>query len=240
MTASRSRSELNDILGSRKIDHVVVLGANGAMGYGSGALFTTVVPKVTFLARTKEKADQGLKAAINQVRSSTVASRVETGDYDKDFDAAVGKADRVRPERGGVERFAEVLVGHDCILGNQVLVSSEGIPRQEGSPSRALSRILSGSVHPVSSWISRQRSSTFPNHGPGAYPRATRCRPRTASAGGSSSTASSLARRRNSSPAGKLRASASGVLRPKWSAVATRWSIDIVVPAASSFRASRR
>lgn len=95
MTASRSRSELNDILGSRKIDHVVVLGANGAMGYGSGALFTTVVPKVTFLARTKDKADQGLKAAINQVRSSTVGNRVETGDYDKDFDAAVGKADLI-------------------------------------------------------------------------------------------------------------------------------------------------
>jgi 3-hydroxyacyl-CoA dehydrogenase len=92
---TRSRSELNDILGARRVDHVVVLGANGAMGYGSGALFTTVVPKVTFLARTKEKADQGLKAAVNQVRSSTVANRVTTGDYDKDFDAAVSKADIV-------------------------------------------------------------------------------------------------------------------------------------------------
>jgi 3-hydroxyacyl-CoA dehydrogenase len=96
MTAkSRSRAELNDILGSRRIDHVVVIGANGAMGYGSGALFTTVVPKVTFLARSKDKADQGLKAAINAVRSSTVANRVDTGDYDKDFDAAVGKADLI-------------------------------------------------------------------------------------------------------------------------------------------------
>lgn len=92
---SRSRAELNDILGSRRIDHVVVIGANGAMGYGSGALFTTVVPRVTFLARSKEKADQGLKAAINAVRSSTVANRVDTGDYDKDFDQAVGKADLI-------------------------------------------------------------------------------------------------------------------------------------------------
>ena len=40
---SVSRAELNDILGSRRIERVVVLGANGAMGYGSGALFTTVV-----------------------------------------------------------------------------------------------------------------------------------------------------------------------------------------------------
>jgi 3-hydroxyacyl-CoA dehydrogenase len=91
----RSRAEVNDILGSRRIDHVVVLGANGAMGYGSGALFTSVVPRVTFLARGKDKADQGLKAAINSVRSSTVGDRVQTGDYDKDFDAAVSKADLI-------------------------------------------------------------------------------------------------------------------------------------------------
>jgi len=86
---------VNDLLGSRRIDHVVVIGANGAMGYGSGALFTTAVQKVTFLARSKDKADQGLKAAINAVRSSTVADKVETGDYDKDFDAAVSKADLI-------------------------------------------------------------------------------------------------------------------------------------------------
>jgi 3-hydroxyacyl-CoA dehydrogenase len=84
---------LNDLLGSRRVDHVVVLGANGAMGYGSGALFTSAVPRVTFLARGKDKADQGLKVAVNSVRSSTVADRVDTGDYEKDFDAAVSKAD---------------------------------------------------------------------------------------------------------------------------------------------------
>src|SRR5215831_2578983 len=91
----RSRAELHDLLGSRRVEHVAVLGANGAMGYGSGALFTTAVPKVTFLARSKDKADQGLKAAINQVRSATVGARVETGDYQKDFDAAVSKADLI-------------------------------------------------------------------------------------------------------------------------------------------------
>jgi 3-hydroxyacyl-CoA dehydrogenase len=92
---TRSRAELNDLLGSRRIDHVVVLGANGAMGYGSGALFTSVVPKVTFLARSKDKADQGLGAAIAAVRSSTVGNRVETGDYGTDFDVAVAKADLI-------------------------------------------------------------------------------------------------------------------------------------------------
>jgi 3-hydroxyacyl-CoA dehydrogenase len=89
----RSRAEISDLLGSRRIDHVVVLGANGAMGYGSGALFTSAVPRVTFLARAQDKADQGLKTAIGAVRSSTVADRVDTGDYEKDFDAAVSKAD---------------------------------------------------------------------------------------------------------------------------------------------------
>ncbi|HEX3593946.1 MAG TPA: 3-hydroxyacyl-CoA dehydrogenase family protein [Polyangiaceae bacterium] len=90
---SRSRAELHDLLGSRKIEHVVVLGANGAMGYGSAALFTTAVPKVTFLARSKDKASEGLRAAVNAVRSSTVVSKAEVGDYDEEFDAAVGKAD---------------------------------------------------------------------------------------------------------------------------------------------------
>ena len=91
--AGRSRAELSDLLGSRRVDHVVVLGANGAMGYGSGALFTSAVPRVTFLARGKDKAEAGLKVAVSSVRSSTVADRVDTGDYDKDFDAAVSKAD---------------------------------------------------------------------------------------------------------------------------------------------------
>ncbi len=91
--AARSKAETNDLLGSRRVDHVVVLGANGAMGYGSGALFTSAATRVTFLARAKDKAEQGLKAAVQSVRSSTVADRADTGDYDRDFDAAIAKAD---------------------------------------------------------------------------------------------------------------------------------------------------
>ena len=34
---------------SRTIDRVVVLGANGTMGFGGAALFTTAVGEVTFL-----------------------------------------------------------------------------------------------------------------------------------------------------------------------------------------------
>ncbi len=87
--------ELKKILAGRNIEHVVVLGANGTMGYGSAALFTQAVPRVTFLARSKDKAEEGLAAAIKQVRSPTVATRAEAGDYDSDLEAAVSKADLV-------------------------------------------------------------------------------------------------------------------------------------------------
>lgn len=88
--SSRSRGPSAE----RSIGHVVVLGANGTMGYGSGAVFTAAIPRVTFLARTREKAEQGLAAAIKLVRSPTVADRVQTGSYD-DLEPAVGSADLV-------------------------------------------------------------------------------------------------------------------------------------------------
>ncbi|MCA9643849.1 MAG: 3-hydroxyacyl-CoA dehydrogenase family protein, partial [Myxococcales bacterium] len=90
-----ARGKASDILGKRRIEHVVVLGANGTMGFGSGALFTHAVPKVTFLARTKAKAEDGLKAAIRQVRSPTVADRVECGSYEDDLEQAVASADLI-------------------------------------------------------------------------------------------------------------------------------------------------
>ena len=55
-TTPPSAAELRKRLNTRKIERVVILGANGTMGYGSGALFTTAVPHVTFLARSKAKA----------------------------------------------------------------------------------------------------------------------------------------------------------------------------------------
>jgi len=87
--------ELRALAGSRPIERVVVLGANGTMGYGSAALFTQAVPHVTFLARTKSKAEEGLGAAVKQVRSPTVASRAHVGDYDHDLDKVVAEADLV-------------------------------------------------------------------------------------------------------------------------------------------------
>lgn len=82
------------LLGSRPLEHVVVVGANGTMGYGSGALFTRAVPRVTFLARSREKAQGGLEAAMRQVRSPSLAERVTVGSYDE-LDAAVAGADLI-------------------------------------------------------------------------------------------------------------------------------------------------
>ena len=95
MSDQLTPAQVRELAKSRQLEHVVVLGANGTMGYGSGALFTQAVPKVTFLARSKDKAEKGLEEAIGQVRSPTVASRVECGSYDDDLEAAVGSADLV-------------------------------------------------------------------------------------------------------------------------------------------------
>jgi 3-hydroxyacyl-CoA dehydrogenase len=94
-TPELTPAQMQELLKSRKIESVVVLGANGTMGFGSAALFTMSVPDVTFLARTREKAEEGLAAAIKQVRSETVASRASVGDYENDLEAAVGKADLI-------------------------------------------------------------------------------------------------------------------------------------------------
>jgi len=91
----QSAADLRRLLASCKIEKVVVLGANGTMGYGSAALFTQAVPEVTFLARTKSKAEEGLGAAVKQVRSPTVASRARVGSYEQDLAAAVAAADLV-------------------------------------------------------------------------------------------------------------------------------------------------
>ncbi|MGH0031150.1 MAG: 3-hydroxyacyl-CoA dehydrogenase family protein [Myxococcota bacterium] len=97
MSASESLTpaEVRRLVSSRDLKNVVVLGANGTMGYGSAALFTQAVPEVTFLARSKAKAEEGLAAAVKQVRSPTVASRSQVGDYEHDLEAAVAKADLV-------------------------------------------------------------------------------------------------------------------------------------------------
>jgi 3-hydroxyacyl-CoA dehydrogenase len=80
---------------TREIKKVALLGANGTMGYGSGALFTRAGCDVVFLARTREKAQEGLEAAQAQVRSVSVGTRVTVGSYAEDLEAAVRDADLI-------------------------------------------------------------------------------------------------------------------------------------------------
>ena len=91
---SSTPAQIRRLATSRRLEHVVVLGANGTMGYGAGALFTQAIPRVTFLARSRDKAQEGLQAAIKQVRSETVASRAEVGSYEE-LDAKLASADLV-------------------------------------------------------------------------------------------------------------------------------------------------
>jgi 3-hydroxyacyl-CoA dehydrogenase len=91
---SSTPAQIRRLAASRRLEHVVVLGANGTMGFGAGALFTQAIPRVTFLARSRDKAQEGLQAAIKQVRSETVGNRADVGSYE-DLDAKLATADLV-------------------------------------------------------------------------------------------------------------------------------------------------
>lgn len=79
----------------RSLRRVVVLGANGTMGYQTGALFASAGLEVVFLARTREKAMEGRAGACRAVRSSTLGEMIMTGSYDEDLASAVADADLV-------------------------------------------------------------------------------------------------------------------------------------------------
>ena len=75
------------------IKDVVVLGANGTMGAGSGEVFAAGGCDVVFLARAVEKAHEGLVTAQNMAKSQRIADRISVGTYSQDLEEAVGKAD---------------------------------------------------------------------------------------------------------------------------------------------------
>jgi 3-hydroxyacyl-CoA dehydrogenase len=79
----------------KQIRNVVVLGANGAMGSGSGAVFAAAGIPTVFLARTKEKAEAGRARAESMVKSTAISRFITTGTYDADLDRAVSAADLV-------------------------------------------------------------------------------------------------------------------------------------------------
>jgi len=79
---------------AREIRKVVVLGANGAMGSGSGAVFAAAGIPTAFLARTKDKAEAGRLRAEGMVKSTAISRFITTGSYD-DLDREVAGADLV-------------------------------------------------------------------------------------------------------------------------------------------------
>jgi len=79
----------------RSIRKVVVLGANGAMGSGSGAVFAAAGIPTVFLARSVEKAEAG-RARADQLTKGRIAPHLITcGTYGQDLDTALLDADFV-------------------------------------------------------------------------------------------------------------------------------------------------
>jgi len=72
-----------------------VLGANGAMGAGSGEVFAAAGIETTFLARTRDKALEGQKRAEKLAKSSAISRFIRVGSYEEDLARAVADADLV-------------------------------------------------------------------------------------------------------------------------------------------------
>ncbi|MGH7804674.1 MAG: 3-hydroxyacyl-CoA dehydrogenase family protein, partial [Candidatus Binatia bacterium] len=79
----------------RDIRKVVVLGANGAMGSGSGAVFAAAGIDTVFLARDLEKAREGRDRAEGMVKSEELGKRIQLGTYERDLERACADADLV-------------------------------------------------------------------------------------------------------------------------------------------------
>ncbi|MDX2169325.1 MAG: 3-hydroxyacyl-CoA dehydrogenase family protein [Deltaproteobacteria bacterium] len=73
----------------------MILGANGTMGAGSAEVFAAGGCDVVLLARSTEKAREGLVGAQNMAKSLTIGNLMSVGTYDGDFDETVSKADLI-------------------------------------------------------------------------------------------------------------------------------------------------
>ncbi len=72
--------------------NVVILGANGTMGIGATVVFAGAGYHVTMLARSKDKAREGLIDAQATARAEAVGDHVMLGTYEADLAKAVAKA----------------------------------------------------------------------------------------------------------------------------------------------------
>jgi 3-hydroxyacyl-CoA dehydrogenase len=79
----------------RDVRKVVVLGANGAMGAGSGEVFAAAGIPTVFLARSRDKARQGLARAEQMAKSEALGRFITVGSYGEDLEREVADADLV-------------------------------------------------------------------------------------------------------------------------------------------------
>ncbi len=79
----------------RSIRKIVVLGANGAMGSGSGAVFAAAGIPTVFLARTLEKAEAGRARAEQITKGKASSKTISCGTYSSDLGHALLDADLV-------------------------------------------------------------------------------------------------------------------------------------------------
>lgn len=79
----------------RDIKKVLVLGANGTMGSGAAGLFASRGYEVAALARTADKAREGLRKAKEAVRSDVIERSIRCGSYEESLEKEVAAADLV-------------------------------------------------------------------------------------------------------------------------------------------------
>jgi 3-hydroxyacyl-CoA dehydrogenase len=78
-----------------EIRKVVVLGANGAMGAGSGEVFAAAGIPTVFLARTRDKAREGQRRAEKLAKSEAISRFITVGSYEEDLAREIKDADLI-------------------------------------------------------------------------------------------------------------------------------------------------
>jgi 3-hydroxyacyl-CoA dehydrogenase len=81
--------------GPRGIRKVVIVGANGTMGAGSGAIFALAGIPTVLLARTREKAEAGRARADQMTKGKLADAPITCGSYADDLATALAGADLV-------------------------------------------------------------------------------------------------------------------------------------------------
>ena len=76
-----------------EIKNVAVLGASGKMGSLTGGIIAQSGIKVFFLSRTKDGAEAGKRAAIDQARAEVIGNNIKCGDYTMCLEKALRDAD---------------------------------------------------------------------------------------------------------------------------------------------------